>query len=71
MKAPPAKTPNAPTAPAPPATDEPPNAMAANGAGLGVDVETVESPAHQFSVFYVPASGNSNAQSVVIWIGED
>jgi hypothetical protein len=39
----------------------------------GVDVESVESPAHEVSVFYVPAtaSANPNASSVVVWIGED
>jgi anti-sigma factor RsiW len=60
--------------PAPSDTEEEPNAptaVASNGAGGGVDVETVESPAHQFSVFYVPASHTANAQSVVVWIGEE
>jgi anti-sigma factor RsiW len=39
----------------------------------GVDVESVESPKHEVSVFYVPAtaSANPNASSVVVWIGED
>lgn len=39
----------------------------------GVDVEQVESPSHQVSVFYLPAAdpaANSNASSVVVWIGE-
>jgi len=38
----------------------------------GVDVEAVESPSHEVSVFYVPttASANPNASSVVVWIGE-
>lgn len=39
----------------------------------GVDVESVDSPKHEVSVFYVPgtASANPNASSVVVWIGED
>lgn len=39
----------------------------------GVDVESVESPSHDVSVFYVPATANANskASSVVVWIGED
>lgn len=38
----------------------------------GVDVESVESPSHEVSVFYVPAmaSAGSNASSVVVWIQE-
>ena len=43
--------------------------------GSGVDVEQVESPSHQVSVFYLPAvaaaAANSNASSVVVWIGDD
>jgi anti-sigma factor RsiW len=61
-------------APAVPAATEDeeatPSAVASNGAG-GVDVETVESPTHPVSVFYVPASQTANAQSVVVWIGEE
>jgi anti-sigma factor RsiW len=45
------------------------------GTGSGVDVEQVESPSHQVSVFYLPAvaaaAANSNASSVVVWIGDD
>jgi hypothetical protein len=39
----------------------------------GVDIESVDSPKHEVSVFYVPgtASANPNASSVVVWIGED
>lgn len=39
----------------------------------GVDIESVESPKHEVSVFYVPgtASANPNGSSVVVWIGED
>jgi hypothetical protein len=41
----------------------------------GVDVEQVESPSHQVSVFYLPAvaaaAANKNASSVVVWIGDD
>jgi len=41
----------------------------------GVDVEQVESPSHQVSVFYLPAvsaaANNANASSVVVWIGDD
>ena len=41
-------------------------------AAEGVDVESVESPSHEVSVFYVPAmaSASSNASSVVVWIQE-
>jgi len=38
----------------------------------GVDVQSVESPDHPFSIFYVPAATGQNAHSssVVVWIGE-
>jgi hypothetical protein len=51
--------------------------VAQNGADdvSGVDVEQVESPSHQVSVFYLPAvaaaAAGSNASSVVVWIGDD
>jgi hypothetical protein len=53
-----------------------PGAPAAPGSPTsGVDVEQVESPSHQVSVFYLPAvaaaATNSNASSVVVWIGDD
>jgi negative regulator of sigma E activity len=40
--------------------------------GAGVDVQTVESPSHPFSIFYVPAATglNAHSSSVVVWIGE-
>jgi hypothetical protein len=40
--------------------------------GAGVDVQSVESPDHPFSIFYVPAATGQNAHSssVVVWIGE-
>jgi anti-sigma factor RsiW len=66
----PADSATAPPSP-PPSAEEPPLAMASNDTAGGVDVEAVESPAHQFSVFYVPASLNTNAQSVVVWIGDE
>ena len=50
-----------------------PEQLATQAAGQsGVDVESVESPSHEVSVFYVPAtaSANPNASSVVVWIGE-
>ena len=37
----------------------------------GVDVEHVESPTHEVSVFYLPAVAAANASSVVVWIGDD
>jgi anti-sigma factor RsiW len=39
---------------------------------VGVDVQSVESPSHPFSIFYVPAATGVNAQasSVVVWIAE-
>lgn len=57
----------------------PPNQGTQGGAGSGtsgVDVEQVESPSHQVSVFYLPAvsaagNANANASSVVVWIGDD
>jgi hypothetical protein len=51
---------------------------AGTGDVSGVDVEQVESPSHQVSVFYLPAvaaaaagSSASSASSVVVWIGDD
>jgi hypothetical protein len=40
--------------------------------GPGVDVQSVESPAHPFSIFYVPAATgpNPHSSSVVVWVGE-
>jgi hypothetical protein len=40
--------------------------------GAGVDVQTVESPDHPLSIFYVPAATgvNAHSSSVVVWIGE-
>ena len=40
--------------------------------GPGVDVQTVESELHPFSIFYVPAATGLNAHSpsVVVWIAE-
>ncbi len=39
----------------------------------GIDIQAVESPQHQFSIFYVPAAtgANAHASSVVVWIGEE
>jgi hypothetical protein len=61
-----------PVVPTPTAVD--PEKMAAEAyMQSGVDVESVDSPKHEVSVFYVPgtASANPNASSVVVWIGED
>jgi anti-sigma factor RsiW len=52
----------------PPAPSAPPIEVAAAG---GVDVEHVESPSHEVSVFYLPAVAAANASSVVVWIGDD
>jgi len=40
--------------------------------GANVDVQSVESPAHPFSIFYVPAATgpNPHSSSVVVWIAE-
>jgi hypothetical protein len=81
-----AKIPNSSTASAPAATlPHPPasDSAAAVAAGMeaaepeppGVDIEAVESPQHQFSIFYVPGAPNAagasaQASSVVVWIGE-
>jgi hypothetical protein len=37
-----------------------------------VEVQSVESPSHPFSIFYVPAATglNAHSSSVVVWIGE-
>jgi hypothetical protein len=55
----------------PPATSE---ALATTEGDLpGVDIDAVESPDHQFSIFYVPGGGGESAHgsSVVVWIGEE
>ncbi len=60
-------------APAPSAAPEP-SAVAANEGEIpAIDVQAVESPQHQFSIFYVPAGtgANPHASSVVVWIGEE
>jgi anti-sigma factor RsiW len=48
------------------------SASAAEADGPNVDVESVESPSHPFSIFYVPPSPgmNPHASSVVVWISE-
>lgn len=45
----------------------------AEGEVPAIDVQAVESPEHQFSIFYVPAAtgANAHASSVVVWIGEE
>jgi hypothetical protein len=51
-----------------------PEAVAnAEGEVPGIDIQAVESPQHQFSIFYVPAATgtNAHASSVVVWIGEE
>jgi hypothetical protein len=39
----------------------------------GIDIQAIESPEHQFSIFYVPGATGANAyaSSVVVWIGEE
>jgi hypothetical protein len=61
--APPAEVPGAPSAVASAEPLEEP----------GIDVQAVESPQHQFSIFYVPGGtgANAHASSVVVWIGEE
>ena len=36
----------------------------------GIDIDAIESPEHQFSIFYVPGA-TPHASSVVVWIGEE
>ena len=55
--------------------DPPPPVLSEPG---GVELDHVESPSHEVSVFYVPAvaeslteNGNSAATSVVVWIGDN
>jgi anti-sigma factor RsiW len=70
---------NAPVAaPEPPvatptAQDMPAAVASAETEEPSIDVQAVESPEHQFSIFYVPgATGtNASASSVVVWIGEE
>jgi anti-sigma factor RsiW len=63
-----APTVRAPVAPATPVTPTTPD-------GTGVDLNQVESPAGQVSVFYVPAVAagiaDENVSSVVLWLGPD
>jgi anti-sigma factor RsiW len=68
----PAVTPAAPAAPA--AAQDTPSAVASAEAEVpSIDVQAVESPEHQFSIFYVPGAtgANASASSVVVWIGEE
>jgi hypothetical protein len=68
----PIAVPTVPT-PDPDSVTPQPQQMSAQAAGQsGGDVESVESPSHEVSVFYVPASAsaNPNASTVVVWIGE-
>lgn len=39
--------------------------------GHGVDVERVEAPSPDISVFNVPSTGEENSTSIVVWIGDD
>jgi len=66
-----------PPASAPP-NEETPGApsealAASEGEVPAIDIQAVESPEHQFSIFYVPAATgtNAHASSVVVWIGEE
>jgi anti-sigma factor RsiW len=60
-------------APPPSAAPEGSAVAAAESEVPGIDVQAVESPQHQFSIFYVPAAtgANAHASSVVVWIGEE
>jgi hypothetical protein len=66
-------------APHPSAADTSAVAALAEPEEPGVDIQAVESPHHQFSIFYVPggagatgaAGSNAQASSVVVWIGEE
>jgi negative regulator of sigma E activity len=68
----------APSAPGPAAENavaaagEPSESDPASAEGRTVDVQTVESPSHPFSIFYVHGAAGLNAQasSVVVWIAE-
>lgn len=43
----------------------------AQGEGAGVEVNGVDTPSGEVSVFYLSSAGAANAQSVVIWVGDD
>lgn len=67
-----------PPAPAPEVVAVAPVPPAALSEPGGVELDHVESPSHEVSVFYVPAvaeslteNGNSAATSVVVWIGDN
>lgn len=47
-------------------------ASASEPEGADVEVQSVDSPSHPFSIFYVPAATglNAHSSSVVVWIGE-
>jgi hypothetical protein len=61
-----------PASPAPPPTTPDPVA-AIEPQRPGIDIVALESPKHQFSIFYVPGAAGESAQasSVVVWIGEE
>jgi hypothetical protein len=60
-------------APSAQAGEEAAIATAETPEGPGIDVQAVESPEHEFSIFYVPGAtgANAHASSVVVWIGEE
>lgn len=55
------------TAPTAPSAAE--SAVAANTKVAGVDLDDVDAPHHEVSVFFVPSLADSKASSVVVWIG--
>ncbi|WP_394843072.1 hypothetical protein LZC95_39225 [Pendulispora brunnea] len=65
--------PAAPSEPETPGTE--PSAVAAAPENEvtpgGVELEQVESPSREISVFYVPAVSGESASSVVVWIGDN
>ena len=73
----PASSGTAPSGSASPSEENPPPEALAMAEGEGevspIDIQAVESPEHQFSIFYVPAAtgANAHASSVVVWIGEE
>ena len=61
-----AAAPSVTTLTPPPAATTP---SPADSAVAGVDLDNVESPHHEVSVFFVPSIADAKASSVVVWIG--
>jgi len=68
VKAPVAVVSPPPSAKASPAES---SAVAVQSDPGGVELEQVESPTREISVFYVPALSGESASSIVVWVGED